>query len=243
MKYYFAADTHLGLSAVGDSRTRERHFVRWLDEIKNDAAAIFLLGDIFDFWCEYKTVVPRGFTRTLGKLAELTDKGIPVHFFPGNHDLWIFDYLPAETGITVHHAPLEITLGQQNFYLAHGDNAGQPAKGYRRLRWIFTNRVFQKCFLAIHPRWGVAFAHRWSRHSRLSKGIAIPFRGEEEPIVRFAEQYCRTHPVHQFIFGHFHTPVQWQAGEQTQLTILGEWLKGCEYAVFDGEKVTLETWK
>jgi UDP-2,3-diacylglucosamine hydrolase len=120
---------------------------------------------------------------------------------------------------------------------------GQQAKGYRRLRRIFTNRIFQKCFLAIHPRWGVAFAHRWSRHSRLSKGIAIPFRGEEEPVVRFAKQYSRSHPVHQFIFGHFHTPVQWRAGEQSQLTILGEWLKGCEYAVFDGEKVTLEKWE
>jgi UDP-2,3-diacylglucosamine hydrolase len=242
MNYYFAADTHLGLCAVGDACTRERHFVRWLDEIKNDAAAIFLLGDIFDFWCEYKTVVPRGFTRTLGKLAELTDKGIPVHFFPGNHDLWIFDYLPAETGVTVRHAPLEITLGRQLFYLAHGDNI-EPAKTYRRLRRAFTNRVLQKCFFAVHPRWSVAFAHRWSRHSRLSKGIAIPFKGEAEPIVQFAEQYSRTHPVRHFIFGHFHTPVQWQVGEQAQLTILGEWLKGCEYAVFDGETVALKRWE
>jgi UDP-2,3-diacylglucosamine hydrolase len=243
LNYYFAADTHLGLSAVGNARARERRFVRWLDEIKNDAAAVFLLGDIFDFWCEYKTVVPRGFTRTLGKLAELTDRGIPVHFFPGNHDLWIFDYLPEETGVTVHHAPLEITLGQQRFYLAHGDSAGQPAAAYRLLRRMFTNRVFQKCFRAVHPRWGVAFAHRWSRRSRLSKGISIPFRGEDEQTVRFARQYCRTHPVDQFIFGHLHTPVQWQAGERAQVTILGEWLEGCQYAVFDGEKVTLKKWE
>ncbi len=241
MRYYFASDVHLGLP-VGDARIREQHFVRWLGEIKNDAAAIFLLGDIFDFWWEYKTVVPRGFTRTLGKLAELTDSGIPVHFFCGNHDLWAFDYLPKETGVFVHRDSLEITLGGQVFYLAHGDNVGKHSFSYKTLHRLFSNRFLQKCFMAVHPRWGVALAHRWSYRNRLSKGLAFPFRGEEEPVVRFAHDYNKTHAVAQFVVGHLHTPLQMPIGAQAQLTILGEWVKGCEYAVFDGKELCLQRW-
>jgi UDP-2,3-diacylglucosamine hydrolase len=239
MKYYFAADVHLGLP-VGDARAREQRFVHWLEEIKQEAAAVFLLGDVFDFWCEYKTVVPRGFVRTLGKLAELTDAGIAVHFFPGNHDLWVFDYLPAETGVTVHRTPLEITLNNQVFYLAHGDNTGQLPRQYKALRRMFANRFFQRCFAAVHPRWGVAFARGWSRHSRLSKGLSYPFRGEAERLVQFARQHNETHPVNQYVFAHLHTPVQWPLGEQSQLTILGEWIKGCEYAVLNGSELQLK---
>lgn len=235
MKYYFVADVHLGLQ-VGDVRAREQRFVRWLDEVKRDATAIFLLGDIFDFWFEYKTVVPRGFVRTLGKLAEITDSGIPVHFFVGNHDLWLLDYLPTEAGITVHREPLELTLGTQRFYLAHGNYVGV---GTNLLYHIFTNKILQICFRALHPRWGMAFGHWWSRHNRLAKGLAVPFEGEKEFLLQFAKVYAKTHAINQFIFGHRHTPVQCDAGEKSQFTLLGEWIEGGEYAVFDGTEVVL----
>jgi len=235
MKYYFAADVHLGLQ-VGDTRAREQRFVRWLDEVRHDATAIFLMGDIFDFWIEYKTVVPRGFVRTIGKLAEITDSGIPVYFFAGNHDLWLLDYLATEAGLTIHHKPLELTLGNQHFYLAHGNYVGiRTTMLYR----VFTNRFLQKCFRALHPRWGMAFGHWWSRHNRLSKGLAEPFTGNSEFLLQFANNYAKTHPVQQFIFGHRHTPIQCPVGDTAQFTILGEWIEGCEYAVFDGETVTL----
>jgi len=237
-KYYFAADVHLGLP-VNDPRKREQVFVSWLDMAARDAKAIFLLGDIFDLWCEYKKVVPKGFVRTLGKLAELADSGIEIHFFPGNHDLWTFGYLSDELGIQVHHQPLEINLNSKIFYLAHGDNAGKMSKGYRFLRGLFTSWFFQKCFASIHPRWGVAFAHRWSRHSRLSKGLSLPFQHEKEQVYRFAQAYIKDHSIDYFIFGHRHTPISLPVGEQAHLVILGEWIQGCEYAVFDGREVRL----
>ncbi len=235
-KYYFAADVHLGLP-VGDPKAREQRFVDWLDRIAQDATAIFLLGDIFDFWCEYKKVVPKGFVRTLGKLSEITGKGIPVHFFPGNHDLWTFGYLASEVGLTVHHNNLEITLAGKNFYLGHGDNTGQLHRGFRVMRYIFAHRFFQRLFAAIHPRWGVAFAHRWSRHNRLSKGIALPFQGDREQLYNFAMHYSQTHKVDYYIFGHRHTPTDIAIGEHARLIILGEWIHGCEYAIFDKQQV------
>jgi len=237
-KYYFVADVHLGLP-VGDTQQREQRFVAWLDMAAQDAKAIFLLGDIFDFWCEYKKVVPKGYARTLGKLAELADRGVEIHFFTGNHDLWTFGYLSEELGIQVHHSPLEINLNGKLFYLAHGDNVGKIPKGYRRLRSMFTSRFFQKCYTSIHPRWGVAFAHRWSRHSRLSKGLSFPFRHEKEPLYQFAEAYAKEHSIDYFIFGHLHTPITVSVGEHSRLVILGEWIQGCEYAVFDSTGLEL----
>jgi UDP-2,3-diacylglucosamine hydrolase len=234
--YYFAADVHLGLQ-VGDVKEREQRFVQWLEKAAEDAKAIFLLGDIFDFWCEYKKVVPKGYVRTLGKLAELADKGAEIHFFPGNHDLWTFGYLAEETGMIVHHQPLEIQLEGKNFYLAHGDATGNPTRAYRLLRAMFTSPVFQCCFSWIHPRWGIAFAHRWSHHSRLSKGIATPFQAEKEQLLLFAKAYAKNHAVDYFIFGHRHTPITVPVAEHSQLLILGEWISGCEYVVFDGTTV------
>ena len=238
-RYYFVADVHLGLP-VNDVRQREQNFVLWLDKAAQDAKAIFLLGDIFDFWCEYKKVVPKGFVRTLGKLAELADQGIEIHFFLGNHDLWTFGYLSDELGIQIHHRPLEISLNGKIFYLAHGDNAGKIPKAYRFLRGVFTSSFFQKCFASIHPRWGLAFAHRWSRHSRLSKGLSLPFQQEKEQLYRFAQAYSKEHPINYFIFGHRHTPLSLPVGEHSRLVILGEWIQGCEYAVFDSTGLHLQ---
>ncbi len=230
-KYYFAADVHLGLP-LNDPKKREERFVNWLDRAAQDAAEIFLLGDIFDFWCEYKKVVPKGFVRTLGKLSEITDKGIPVHFFPGNHDLWTFGYLASEVGLTVHHNDLEITLAEKNFYLAHGDNTGKLHRGFRIMRYIFAHRFFQRLFASIHPRWGLAFAHKWSRHSRLSKSIALPFQGDKEQLYNFAKDYSQTHKIDYYIFGHRHISIDIAVSEHARLIILGDWLHGGEYAVF-----------
>ena len=233
MKYYFAADIHLG-SPMGDTREREQKFVLWLDKIKTDATEIFLLGDIFDFWCEYKKVVPRGFVRTLGKLAEITDSGIPVHFFIGNHDLWLTDYLQNEVGLIVHTKSLEITLGEKSFYLAHGDFVSKKSF-FRR---VFTNKFLQICFRTIHPRWGIALAQKWSKYSHQSQ--STPFDGEQEFFVRFARKFNQTNAINHFIFGHRHSPIQYFLDGLSQLTILGDWFNGCEYATFDGNTVKLE---
>ncbi len=238
-KYYFASDVHLGLPN-GHPQIREQRFVSWLDSIKHDAEAIYLLGDIFDFWCEYKEVAPRGFVRTLGKLAELTDSGIEVHFFAGNHDMWFTDYLSKEVGLVLHRKALVAELYGKTFYLSHGDELNFYDRKHRFYRSLFTSRILQFMLRAVHPRWVLAFAHRWSRNNRNSKGIAIPFRGEDEALVQFARKHITQHTVNYFIFGHLHTPIQMALASESQFFILGEWIQGGEYAVFDGEQVLLE---
>lgn len=241
-KIYFASDVHLGLKApmYGSARERELRFVRWLEMVRHDAEAIFLLGDIFDFWFEYKKVVPKGFVRTLGKIAEITDSGIPVHFFTGNHDLWAFDYLPSEIGVILHKQPYETELMGKRFYLAHGDGLDCNDKRYNLLKSVFTNRVLQWCFAAVHPRIGVGFGHNWSQHSRLSKGVAFSFRGEDEGLYKFAQQTLQQSAIDYFVFGHRHTPLIMDISGNAKLVILGEWIESFKYAVFDGELMTLK---
>lgn len=189
--YYFASDTHLGLRVGRTADDRERLFVRWLDEVSADAEGIFLVGDIFDFWYEYKRVVPRGFTRLLGKLSGLTDRGIPVHFFAGNHDLWAYDYLRSECGVTLHRGPFELfDLYGQKVLVGHGDVLGPRGRGGRFLSALFRCRTLQRLFSAwLHPNFAMRFGQWWSGSNRLSKPIAHTFRGEQEPIVRFAADY------------------------------------------------------
>ncbi|MDR1054552.1 MAG: UDP-2,3-diacylglucosamine diphosphatase [Prevotellaceae bacterium] len=240
-KIYFASDVHLGLKTYNSAREREIRFVRWLEIVRHNAEAIFLLGDIFDFWFEYKKVVPKGFVRTLGKIAEITDSGIPVHYFTGNHDLWAFNYFPEETGVILHTQAYKTELKGKYFFLAHGDGLDVTDKGYRQLKAIFTNRFLQRCFAAIHPRIGVGFGHVWSQHSRLSKGVSIGFKGEEEGIYKFAKQQLNKESViDYFVFGHRHTPLIINVNNtNTKLVILGEWIEGCQYAVFDGKNIEL----
>jgi len=239
-KIYFAADVHLGLDAGTNASERENAFVQWLDKIKADAKAIFLLGDIFDFWFEYKYVVPRGFTRVLGKIAEITDSGIPVHFFTGNHDMWIFDYLEKEIGITLHRSPLEIILQGKTFFLAHGDGLGKNDKKYNLLKKTFACKFFQRCFASLHPRIGIGIARTWSKHSRLSKGLAETFNPETDELLKFARHKLTEKHIDFFVFGHRHTPIQLKLNDNSVFTIVGEWIKGREYAVFDGENLVLE---
>ena len=204
-KIYFASDFHLGLPAGTNPLDREKKIVRWLKKISADAKEIYLLGDVFDFWWEYKLVVPKGFTRFLGTVASLTDSGIPVHFFAGNHDMWIGKYLSDECGIIVHSGPYIVTFDDKKFYLAHGEGLGSRDIGYKILLAIFRNRPLQVMYSALHPAIGVGFGHRWSLHSRLAKGISVAFAGEEkEYLIRHSKKILETERIDYFIYGHRH---------------------------------------
>lgn len=224
-----------------NNKERERLFGRWLEEIRHDAAAIFLMGDIFDFWFEYKKVVPRGFTRILGKIAECTDQGIPVHFFTGNHDLWVFDYLPSETGVIMHYEPFRTEYGGRRFFLAHGDGLDAGDKGYLFVKKIFTSKCLQWFFTKIHPDLGIKLAHTWSKSSRLAKtGTENAFRGEEEGIYRYALSILKNEQVDYFIFGHRHRLTDMAISDKSRFILLGEWIKTFSFGVFDGESFRLK---
>ena len=170
---YFLSDAHLGSLAISHARMQERRLVRFLDSIKEKAAAVYLLGDMFDFWNEYKYVVPKGYTRFLGKLSELTDMGVEVHFFTGNHDLWTYGYLEEECGVIVHHKPITTEIYNKVFYLAHGDGLGDPDKKFKFLKAMFHDRTCQRLLNFIHPRWGMALGLNWAKHSRMLSLIHI----------------------------------------------------------------------
>lgn len=241
-KAYFISDIHLGAPALKNNRERELAFVRWLDEIKNDASHLFLMGDIFDFWFEYKTVVPRGFTRTLGKIAELSDSGIEVHFFTGNHDVWVFDYLPNELGMILHRDEFKTEISGKKFFLAHGDGLDATDKGYLLLKKLFTSKTLQWMFARIHPNFSVSFGQRWSKHSRISKGVTgEEFKGAtNEGMFIFAESVLQTEKFDYFIFGHRHVLVNKPIGENSRYINLGDWIQHFSYGVFDGEEFQLK---
>jgi UDP-2,3-diacylglucosamine hydrolase len=242
-KIYFVSDLHLGSTVFGESLDREKRFVLWLDSIKEEAKVLYLLGDIFDFWFEYKKAVPRGFTRFLGKLAELSDNGTEIHFFTGNHDIWAFDYLPEEIGLIVHHTPLVTEIAGKVFYLAHGDGLGDNSHSFKLVRWFFHNRLCQVLFRAIHPDLGIWLAHIWAKHSRLKElAHPIPYFGEDrEHLVLYAKKYLRTHPeTNYLIFGHRHILLDLMLTHQSRMMIIGDWLQYFSYAVFDGKDLILE---
>ena len=242
-KIYFASDVHLGLPNHKESLLREKLFVRWLDMIKKDASEIYLLGDIFDFWYEYKRVVPRGFTRFLGKIAEITDSGVPVHFFTGNHDVWMFDYFPKELGVTVHRETIVREFDGKKFLIGHGDGLGKGDRGYKLLKWFFTNRVLQWLFARLHPNFALWFGNRWSVNSRYSKEISHKFRGEHELITKFARDTLEKEHFDYFIFGHWHSPVIHNLKDNSDLMLLGDWIVNYTYGAWDGEKLHLKRFK
>jgi len=233
---YFISDMHLGLPLY-DKDERERRVVRWLDSVMSSATDVYLLGDVFDFWWEYKYVVPRGHVRFLGKLAELTDSGVNVHFFVGNHDLWMKDYLTRECGVSIHHKPLELRIGDKNFFVAHGDRLGKSPSLLQR---IFSCRFLQRLYSMLHPRWGLAIGFTWSKLSRRSRDVSAPWRGENEQLFRLSTKMAQSKKVDYFVLGHRHTPVQADLPNGAQLFILGDWLTGSSYAVFDGEKLEMK---
>jgi UDP-2,3-diacylglucosamine hydrolase len=241
-KTYFISDVHLGAPALNNNSEREKLFVSWLEEAGKDANEIYLLGDIFDFWYEYKKVVPRGFVRTLGKIAELTDRGIPVHYFTGNHDVWVYDYLPSETGVIVHRENIIQTIGDKVFYLGHGDGLDPNEKGYLFLKRIFTSKFAQFMFSRLHPNIALWFGHQWAKNSRMSKGTQPEYckNVDNESAIQFSKNYCINHKIDYFIFGHRHILLEEEIKPDVKVFMLGEWFNFFSYAVFDGNKVELK---
>ena len=244
-RIYFASDQHFGAPTPEQSFPREQKFVAWLDEIKKDANVLFLLGDLFDFWFEYKTVVPRGFIRVLGKLAELRDSGITIYFFTGNHDLWMSDYFEKELSIPVFHRPQEFVFNDKKFLIGHGDGLGPGDKGYKRMKKVFTNPFSKWLFRWLHPDLGVKLAQYLSVKNKLISGDAdVKFLGEEnEWLVLYSKRKLETNHYDYFIFGHRHLPMTIKVGENSEYINLGDWIGYFTYAVFDGEKVELKEYK
>jgi UDP-2,3-diacylglucosamine hydrolase len=243
-KIFFASDVHLGLHPLDKSREREKLFVKWMEEIKTKAQVLFLPGDIFDFWYEYRKVAPRGFTRFLGKLSEFNDLGIETHYFTGNHDVWVFDYLPTETGVILHRNPITIEINGKIFFIGHGDGMGKGDRGYKFLKACFTSKTLQFLFSRLHPNAALSFGHTWSKHSRLSKGVSEAFMGEnKEHQVLFAREYLKTNKIDYFIFGHRHIPMDFKLNEYSRLINLGEWIISNSYAEFDGNDIALKFYK
>lgn len=240
-KIYFASDFHLGLPAGSDPLEREKRVVKWLQTVAPDASEIYLLGDVFDFWWEYKHVVPKGFTRFLGIISSLTDSGVQVHFFTGNHDMWMGKYLVNECGVILHNQPLITSFNNRRFYLAHGEGLGTKDIFYKVLLSGFRNRFLQKLYSALHPWIGMGFGHRWSLSSRIGKGISLEFLGEEkEDLFRHSRNVLEKDKIDYFIYGHRHLPMTYKFDKGTVITILGDWIANGSYAVWDGNELVLK---
>lgn len=239
-KTYFVSDLHLGASYIADPRNHERRICRWLREIAPSARALYLLGDVLDYWYEYRTVVPRGFTRFFGTLAELADQGVEITWLRGNHDIWIFDYLPAEIGLKVEDGLIRRTIDGRVFVMEHGDGVGEMRRTYRWMRRLFRNRVAQRLYAAIHPRWTVGFAHRWSSHSRLHGEADREELRDDDKLVRFSREYLAGHPeVNYFVYGHRHILAERQIGQDCRVVILGDGFRHMSYAQWDGHRLIL----
>jgi len=242
-KIFFASDFHLGLKAGSDPAEREKRVVRWLNNIAPDAREIYLLGDIFDFWWEYKLVVPRGFTRFLGTLSAITDSGIPVHFFTGNHDMWVRDYLSGECGLIIHTSSYTQIFDGKRFHIAHGEGLGNKNTGYRILLSIFRNKPLRVLYSALHPYIGVTIGHRWSLHSRLGKGIKIDFLGEEnEDLIRYSKSILENENIDYFIYGHRHIDLSIRLKQGAQIIFLGDWIRKGSFAEWDGQELFLRSY-
>jgi len=233
-KIYFVSDAHLGAPGALSSHERERLLVEWLEMAAKDAEEIYLMGDIFDFWFEFKRLVPRGFTRFLGTLAKITDSGIRVYYFTGNHDMWIFDYLPSETGIVLLREPLIKQIGGKTFYLAHGDGLGPFDKKYKILKSIFNSRFCQWWFKRLHPSFSFWIAHTWSTNSRKKHRLPEKPDFEKEWLVQYSRSVLEQQHIDYFIFGHRHICYQYPLNKKSRLINLGDWLINFSYAVFDG---------
>ena len=237
-KTYFLSDFHLGAKYIDNPRKQEQRIVSFLESIRNDAKEIYLLGDILDYWFEYRYVVPKGYVRFFGKIAELADSGIKIYWFIGNHDIWIFDYLPSELGVEIVDGSQIKQMDGKTFFIAHGDGLGDESRSFRMLRAFFRNRFCQRLYAGIHPRWTVPFALNWSRSNRVN-GEDRPF-GCDEPLQRFVTNYKEDQKIDYFVFGHRHVAVDKSIGNNSRLIILGDWIKLYSYAVYDGNDLRLQ---
>ena len=243
-KTYFVSDFHLGVDAHLTSSEREKKIIRWLDIIKHDAKQIYLLGDVFDFWFEYKQVIPKGYTRILGKLGELTDAGIPITFFIGNHDMWMFFYFEKELNIPILRKPISLTIDGKTFFLGHGDGLGPGDRGYKLIKKVFASPISQWLFARIHPNLGIGIANFWSQKSKdsgqqdLAKGwLGAP----NEWLAQYANDTLKTKHYDFFVFGHRHLPIDLTLNNgESRYINLGEWLTQYSYAVFDGNDLQIQ---
>lgn len=235
MKTYFVSDVHLGLQ-VGDPADRERRFADFLSSLPEDTEAVYFLGDIWDFWYEYRDVVPKGYIRAFAAIQKLIDRGINVFFFVGNHDIWSYSYF-EELGMKRLVQPALVEISGKKFCLGHGDGLGPVPLGYRIIRGIFHCRPLQVMFSTIHPWFAFRLGNTWSRHSRLLHNEEYVFRNEQEPLYRFATEYERTHEVDCFIFGHYHTAIDLTLPSGAGFMILKDWINASPYICFDGDKV------
>ena len=237
---YFVSDIHLGCADKEYSARAERAFCRWLDSVGKDAEAIYLMGDIFDFWFEYRRVAPQGFVRVLGRLAELSDRGVEVVLYAGNHDMWCLDYFEKECGMIIHREPCLVELYGNEVFLAHGDEFSKE-KSYKVLRSIFRNRITRWAFSMLHPRWSIWMGYKWSQHSMMKHKVKgdTPYLGEEkEHCIMFAREYLKKHSsVDCFIFGHRHIDVDIPLGESSRCIFLGDWISTFAYVVLDGKTI------
>jgi UDP-2,3-diacylglucosamine hydrolase len=242
---YFASDFHLGIPDRASSLERERRIVRWLESIRPDTRELYLMGDVFDFWFEYKTVVPRGYVRLLAAIASFTDAGIPVHYFTGNHDMWTFGYLEQELGVQLHRSPIEAEYDGKKFYIGHGDGLGPGDHGYKFIKKVFASPLCQWLFARLHPNFGIGVADYFSRKSRIATGTAEDrYLGDEQ---EWLVQYCKdlqqaTHYDY-MIFGHRHLPLDKMIDGKGRYINLGDWIRYNTYAVFDGSDLALKVFE
>ena len=243
-KIFFASDFHLGAPNYEKSLEREKIIVTWLESIEDEAHEIFLLGDVFDFWFEYKHAIPRGFVRLQGKIANLTDKGIKVHWFYGNHDMWIFDYIPKELGVELHQSEITRTFNGQSFFIGHGDGLGPGDRGYKFIKKVFRSKFCQWSFARLHPNFGIGLANYFSNKSRVSTGNTDEvFYGEDKEMLI---QYCKTKLSEShfdyFIFGHRHLPINFDLNSKSKYINTGDWIRYYTFAEFDGESLELKVY-
>ncbi len=239
-KIYFASDIHLGEPDYETSRARETKLVQWMNYIERDAAAIFFVGDTFDFWFEYAHVVPKGYIRFLGKIAELVDNGISIYIFTGNHDLWMNDYLEKELGVTIFRKQLIIESNARKIFVAHGDGLGPSDFKFKILKKIFTNKVCQWFFRWLHPDIGIKIANLWSRRSRLGHGEDKFQSTEDEWLFKYAKRKLESAHYDYFVFGHRHFPVDYPVNDNSRYVNLGDWIINNTYGEFDGENLELK---
>ena len=240
-KIYFASDFHLGIDVKYTSKEREKQIVSWLDQIKSDAEELYLVGDLFDFWFEYKHAVPKGYVRFLGKLAELRDAGVKIYIFTGNHDMWIFDYFEKEFDIPTYRAPIEKEIKGKTFYIGHGDGLGPGDHSYKFLKKVFANGLCQWAFARLHPNFGIGLANYLSQSSRKAKNDAVEFHGEKEWLSIHANEVNAKKQHDFYVFGHRHLPIDYTLADgKARYINLGDWMNYNSYAVFDGQQMKLD---
>ncbi|MBS4073264.1 MAG: UDP-2,3-diacylglucosamine diphosphatase [Algoriphagus sp.] len=244
-KLFFASDFHLGAPSHQASKAREKRIIRWLDQISEEAAAVFLVGDIFDFWFEYAEVIPKGFIPFISKISQLRDRGIPVLFFTGNHDLWMKDYFTVELGIPVYTHPIEITVEGKKILVGHGDGLGPGDQTYKILKKVFTNPFAKWLFKWLHPDLGIRLAKAWSGHSRITNSSKNEnhFLGEDEWLWQYCKEVQKRVHHDYYIFGHRHLPLELEVGKNATYFNLGEWVSQNTYLEFDGNTAKLKSFE